>query len=217
MNIRIEEKKKINTKVFVDILEDAPQEAIDATLKDFKQRAPGWIAKEVTKVYAIKSSDVKPGGTAGNTRPVIKGNSAYIEYTGRTLTPIHFKMSTNAKRRKLKKYYRVPERMMPNGNKYTTMTENTYYTTKVSIFKGRTKRLWGKYEPPIFMAGVKGGYLPFQRIKNDSKQFVSVRTTSLPQMVQHKKVKEGIEENVMQNMQKRFEHNLDRYLSKHFK
>lgn len=215
LNIDVENFKSVQD--VIKNMESAPEPVIEATLKDFRQRAPNWIAREITKVYTIKAGEVKPGGSAGTIKSKTDGLSASIEYKGRTLTPIHFKLNTKVQRKKGKAKYIAPGQRFKTDRPYVTMEENTYYRTTLAVKKGGAKVLHGKYNTPIFMAQVKGGFLPFQRKPNNPNKIVAVRSVSLPQMVSNENVQEGIERTIADQLQKRFEHNFDRYLSKHFK
>ena len=73
------------------------EKAISRTVADFKSRAPGWISQAVTEEYTIKKSEVKDAMTGAKKIGSIKVSGIAVdnirlEYKGRLLTPIHFKM-----------------------------------------------------------------------------------------------------------------------------
>ena len=67
--------------------------ALQSTVRDAKQRIPGWVAAEVTKQYGVSKKQVT-SNELGSMR--ISGDTMQdlrFTYKGRRLTPTHFKMS----------------------------------------------------------------------------------------------------------------------------
>ena len=80
------------TLIRIQELEKSTKICIERTMKDIKKRGPTWIAKGVAQTYNIKPADI----TGSNLVKLnIKGGSLKelsFKYTGRRLTPAHFKM-----------------------------------------------------------------------------------------------------------------------------
>lgn len=82
-------------------LKDGGEKAIKYTVSDFASRAPGWVSKGIRQHYgvdkdAIEEAQSRTKRGSGATQIKVKGISvdgAALEYKGRTLTPIHFRMS----------------------------------------------------------------------------------------------------------------------------
>lgn len=202
VKLEIENKKK------------APQKALNATLKDVKARAPGWVAKEITAVYGVKKSEVQDG-TLGKVK--VEGDSlqtARIVYTGRPLTPTHFGMTPKS----------------PGSNAYTL---------KASFIKGqkatlgKVKKLNKKQRAalaknfrgegtrssdrsPIMLMRTGNtradgtNYIPFQRKSTRRNDIEAIKTVSLPQMVSGHRTAPQISQAINENVQKRLEHHMKR-------
>lgn len=198
--------KQINGK------KKAAEKVLKALTADAKKRVPGWVAKEVTKVYGVKKTDIT-GGKVG--RVTIKGDNIKnlkFVYTGRMLTHTHFGMT--------------PTEPKPNRDPYTL---------KATILKGKKKTL-GKVKKltkkqtkalvnnlsgsgtknsqksPIMLMRANGGhYLPFQRVSAKRKDIKVKKAISLPQMVSNERTKPGIRKTMNTELQKRLEHHMKRF------
>lgn len=213
MGVKCEIKEYNTLKKKIKALEKAPAKVMTSLTNEAKKRVPGWIATEVTKEYGVKKSEIT-GNKIG--RVMVEGNTAKdvrIVYTGRLLTPTHFNMS--------------PKAPNPGGA----------YTLKATIVKGERKTL-GKvkkltkkqraalaknftrsgtrtsdHSPIMLMPAANGGhYLPFQRKSTNRKDIEAIKTISLPQMVGSKRTEEGIQKAIAENLGKRLEHYIDRYM-----
>ena len=191
------------------------------TISDFQKRVPSWVTKEVTSIYTIKKQEIRPtknqnGIKVGNIR--FSGRtigSCSIVYTGEALTPTHFKMTPKE----------------PRG---------TGYTLNVEIVKGQ-KKTWGKTKklskkqrrnigrnftkqgsqsspqsPKMLMPTgnrQEGGtnYIPFQRVSQNRNSIQSLKTVSLPQMVDNPQVHQNIETAIYTHMNERLAHHMRRY------
>lgn len=181
------------------------KKALTATGSDMKKRVPGWAGTAVTEVYNIKKQEVTPTKTgkpkkkAGTIR--VEGatvSGVEITYTGRTLTPTHFGMkprtlskrtNTNTKRKK------------KNARKKTPIT--------AEIKKGQKKILGSN----VFLGSNRGGgYIPFKRSGRKAYPIESVKTVSLPQMIDNPNVRETLTEKINKGLEERLEHNIRRYL-----
>ena len=166
--------------------------AVNATTSDFRRAGPGWISQEVTNVYAIKKKDVTQSkkGAKTNGKVNIAGvmlNNVEIEYRGSLMTPIHFKMTP--KKRPAKPGYRV----------------------SVEIKKGSKFRL----PKNVFLADNGGGTeIPFQREGDSRYPIRSVKSVSVPQMITNKDVSESIQKRVNEELDKRLQHNIERFSKK---
>ena len=174
------------------------EKVLVATGRDMKARVPGWAADEVRKVYNIQKKEItpkkgSPKKMAG--RIFVKGkllSDVAIAYSGRTLTPVHFGMRPKALTKgKGKRRKRKP--------------------ITVEIKKGQRKSLG----PSVFLGSNRGGgYIPFKRTGAKRYPIESVKTLSLPQMVDNPTVNESINTKIDTEMAKRLEHNIQRFMKK---
>lgn len=192
-------------------IEKKSQRAMERTMKDIRSRGPAWIAKGITKDYSITSAQVK-----SLSKLRVTGNGIgdlTFTYTGRMLSPTHFKMSPTAPK--------------PGA-----------YTIKASIVRGRrstlgrVKKLTKKQRanigrnftrkgtrnspsspPMLVQSSAKGGasYLPFIRTKQPGNFDKAVKVISVPQMIQTKDgtTKASVKKELNDGIWKRFEHQLD--------
>lgn len=183
------------------------KKAIAATGKDMKSRVPGWVGTSVTDVYNIKKQEVTPTKTG---KPKKKAGSIRVEgatlasveitYTGRPLTPTHFGMKPRT----------LTKRKKPNPNtKRKKKTARKKVQITAEIIKGQKKSLGAG----VFLGSNRGGgYIPFKRTGRKAYPIESVKTVSLPQMVDHPKVREELTEKINAGLEERLEHNLRRFL-----
>lgn len=211
MSITCEIKNYDLIKKKIDNMQKAPKKVLDSLTSEAKKRVPGWVATEVTKVYGVKKGEIT-GQKIGKVTPA--GNSfkeVRVVYTGRVLTPTHFNMSPKA----------------PNTS--------GAYTLKATILKGQRKTL-GKVKKlskkqradlaknftrsgtrtsdhsPIMLMPTGSTYIPFQRKSVNRKDVEAIKTISLPQMVSSERTQDGIQKAISDNMGKRLEHYMDRYM-----
>lgn len=202
-------------------LQEAPEKVCKAVVSDFKTRAPSWIAAEVTKVYTINKKEIAPSKTGNGSKAgsiSVRGrkiSDVAIIYSGRLLTPTHFKMSPK-------------------------QSSNGGYTLKVEVVKGQ-KKTWGKVKkltkkqrknvgknftrqgtqnssksPKMLMSTGNRtsdgtNYIPFQRVSQRRNDIQALKTVSVPQMVSNEKVSQGIDASITTNMTKRLEQQMRRY------
>lgn len=174
------------------------KKALTATGNDMKARIPGYVATEVTGVYNIKKQEVMPKKAGGKPKKMagkirVSGTtvtSVAIEYSGRLLTPTHFSMRPKAltggkgKRRKRK-------------------------PITAEIKKGQRKAL----STDAFLGSNKGGgYIPFRRTSAKAYPIKSIKTLSLPQMVDNQNVRANLNQKINTELSKRLEHNVKRFL-----
>ena len=195
-------------------MREAPTKVMESITADAKARVPGWVATEVTKAYGIKKGEIT-GQEVGKVK--VAGNSikeVKVIYTGRLLTPTHFSMSPQ----------------MPK--------EGGGYTLKATIIKGqrttlgKVKKLTKKqraalgknftrtgmrnsdHSPVMLMRANGGQYLPFQRKSPNRKDIEAIKTVSLPQMVSSDRTAEGIQKAINENLGKRLDHHMERYMGR---
>ena len=170
------------------------EKVIKKCTSDAKSRAQAWVSAAVYEVYAIKKSDVKAaleGKGKGNGQIRIKGKiveSVALIYKGRVLTPTHFKMK--------------PARRKPRP-----------YRVSQEVFRGHRKNL----PDGVFLASAGGEgsvQIPFQREGSERYPIKSIKTLSLPQMIENKKVQPIIQEKIDEGLSKRLENHVKQMLEK---
>ncbi len=197
---------------------EAAEKAVKKTVSDFKSRAPAWISAAVVEHYGIKKAEVKDAisGTrkAGSIRIAgISVDNVGIVYSGRPLTPTHFKMKpTKPPAKKVKEYRRVPGDGVNGGNGDVAMVKPPApYTIKAEIIKGKRVTL----RSDAFLGTNKGeGYIPFQRTGTGRTPIKSIKTLSIPQMITNGDVAEQIRRNISEGLTARLKHHLERELEK---
>lgn len=193
------------------------RKAVEATVKDVRARAPSWVAQEITNVYNTKKPEITPSTKKDKESGVKKAGDIKVRgdviehmqivYTGRRLTPVHFGMTPK------------------------TPTKGRKYTLTMQVYKGQ-KEVIGRYETKrkpngpyaekshniLMHTGNRqaGGtnYIPFQRMsrrRTDLKKFL---TTSVPQMVGNEEVYAATEKRLHDELEKRLEHNIKRFVEK---
>lgn len=195
----------------IDKLQDAPEKVIKNTLSDVRSRGPGWVASEVVKHYGVSKGEIT-GGKLG--RMTIEGSGASdikITFRGRVLTPTHFKMTPVTP---------------PAGRSYTlkatilrgqrsTMGKVKKLTKKQRRELAKNLRREGtKSSPhsPIMLMAPNGPYLPFQRKSTNRKDVEIIKTLSMPQMVSSDRASPDVTRNVNDNVEKRFDHHMARFM-----
>lgn len=199
-------------------MDEAAERAVKRTVSDFKSRAPGWISTAVTERYGIKKKEVKDAITG--TKKIGKVNiggvavdNVAIEYSGRPLTPTHFKMKPSrvpAKREK--EYRRVPGAGVGQGGSDVAMVKPPApYSVTAEIIKGKRVKL----SDDAFLGTNRGtGMIPFQRTKQGRTPIESIKTVSVPQMVTNPEVAEQIQKNIDEGLSKRLQHHVEQELKK---
>lgn len=187
--------------------EQGARRALQSTMNDLKKRAPAKVSAAVVKRYAIKKGDIpKPGaGNGGGASSASASGedvgSFALTYTGRLMTPLHFRMSPSAR---------------PAGGRKYTIKATILKGSRTTIgHGGRPGSEGGAYARPndspyILAAGNGGVTLPFQR-KGDRLAKV-FRTVSVPQMVGHDEVAAEAIDGIRGIAESRLNHYLSRYL-----
>lgn len=192
-------------------LRDGGEVAIKRTVSDFATRGPGWVSKGIREHYGVDAAAIKEAAkrpSRGHTSIRVAGISvdgATLEYKGRTLTPLHFKMSPKqAPTTKQKNPIRIPGQLIAAGSPVAMVRPPKKYTVRATIIKGSRVAM----KQGTFIASGNGGStLPFQRTGEGRTPIEAVRTLSVPQMISGR-AKETIEELIGTNLEKRFEHHI---------
>lgn len=192
-------------------IEDNGETAIKRTVSDFSSRAPAWVSKGIREHYGVDTAAIKDAGpkkTNGGKSASVAGKTiegAALLYEGRTLTPIHFKMSPKSQpTARQKKYRRVPGAAIAGAGDVAMIYPPKKYKVKATIIKGQRVSL----PPGTFIAEVNGGNnLPFQRTGGGRGPIEAVRTLSVPQMIEGR-AKDTIQESIGENLSKRLEHHM---------
>lgn len=205
-------------------MQKAPKKVVERTIKDFKQRAPSWVAQEVVKKYNIKKSEITPSksgsysGKAGSTRA--EGDtiaSVQLVYKGRVLTPTHFGMTPKAP----KQIYTLKAQVKKGEKKTWGKVKKLTKKQRANIGRNFTHqgRQSSKSSPIMLMhtGNMKSGgvnYIPFQRQSQNRKDIKVIKTISMPQMVTSPEVEKDIYKAINEKLGKRFDHYVDTYLKK---
>lgn len=192
-------------------LEDGGRVAIERTVSDFATRAPAWVSKGIREHYgvdatAIKDAAMKP--QRGKTTIKVAGinvDGATLVYKGRTLTPVHFKMSPKQPQTaRQNKEIRIPGQAIADAGNVAMIRPPKKYKVKATILKNKRANL----PHGTFIAAGNGGVaLPFQRKSEARMPIEAVRTLSVPQMIDGR-ARETIQEIIGQSLEKRFEHHI---------
>lgn len=193
------------------LIEDG-EKVLKRTTNDFKRYAPGWVAKEVSSVYNIKTTEVKP--TKGG-KPVgriwVDGetiSSASITYKGRVLTPVHFGMAPKVP----KPAYTLKATIFRGNRKTLGQVKRLTKKQKKNVGRNFTKQgTRSSDKSPIMLMHAGGGtYIPMQRKSRRRNDIEAIRTLSLPQMIENPQVRRFTGEAIDEKLSKRFYHHLER-------
>ena len=136
-----------------------------------------------------------------------------LEYKGRLLTPIHFKM----KPKKPKAAREKEKRLIPGENvegfpgEVAPVNPIKAYQISMEVHKGKAKNL----PTSAFLGSNKGdGYIPFQRTGDSRTPITSIKSTSIPQMITSEKVAEEIQKRIEEGMVARLNHHAEQAMKK---
>ncbi len=219
INIAIEGAEDLKAKLAK--MNKQSETVVKRTVSDFKSRAPAWVSAAVTEYYAIKKSDVK-GAMTGVKKGIGKIKVAGVTvdeislvYSGRLLTPTHFKMKPTTPPKKRDK----DTRLIPGQNiksdkavgDVAIVNPLAPYQVTAEIKKGHRVTFPGQ----TFLGTNKGaGYIPFQRQSDERTDIKSIKTVSIPQMITNEQVGEEIKKKIDEGLSKRLEHHLQQELAK---
>ena len=193
-------------------LEHGGEAAIKRTVSDFATRAPAWVSKGIREHYGVDAGAIKEAAKKpkrGKTTIKVAGvtvDGVTLEYRGRTLTPVHFKMSPkSAPETQQKNTIRIPGQAIADGSPVAMVQPPKVYKVKATIIKGKRVSM----PAGTFIAPGKGGVvLPFQRTGEGRMPIEAVRTLSVPQMIDGR-ARETIEQKIGEELGKRFQHHIE--------
>lgn len=192
-------------------LEHGGEVAIQRTVSDFTTRAPAWVAKGIRENYGVDKAAINEAGPKkkkGSSFKVsgVSVDGASLVYVGRTLTPVHFKMSPKQRpTAEQSKYIRAPGQAIAGAGDVAMIKPPKRYKVKATIIKGKRSTL---PEGTFIASGNGGSTLPFQRKGEKRTPIEAVRTLSVPQMIDGR-ARETIEELIGENLGARFEHHIE--------
>ena len=220
INIAVKEAAKLKKEIEKN--EEKSKRALQRTVSDFRSRAPGWVSTSVTEVYGIKKSDVKrcfKGAKKAAGKIRISGimvDNIQLTYSGRLLTPTHFKMkpaTVPAKRSKDKRL--IPGQAIKSDKRVGTVAAVSPvapYKISAEVYKGKRKEF---KSANIFLGSNKGGgFIPFQRTGPGRNDIKSIKTVSVPQMITNETVAKNINEKINDGLSKRLEHHIEQEFKK---
>ena len=191
-------------------LKQGSEKAIRRAVSDFSSRAPGWVSKGIRQYYGVDTAAIKEAGPKRGkmaTKVKVAGISvdgATLEYSGRTLTPLHFKMSPKSRQTKREKTpIRIPGQAISGDPLYAMIRPPKEYTVKATIIKGGRDRM----KEGTFLATANGATIPFQRTGADRMPIEAVRTLSVPQMIDGR-AHDTISQLIQENMEIRFNNHI---------
>jgi hypothetical protein len=193
------------------------EDAIKDTLKDYKKRAPAWVAAAVTKEYNIKKADVtaklKKKDTSGTFK--ISGRSidnVSLIYEGESQTLVHFgakaaRKGVSAKVFKKGKRFTLTKAAFmakTGGEKEESIKEIPF------MRKGeKTRPTKGSYAKMFYKRGDRKGD-PYLR-----QPIMPFRRLAVPQMITvNENVGKDISKAITENLGKRLTHYAERELQK---
>lgn len=213
------------TFVFGDALKrleennDAYAKAMKSTTNDLRKRLPGKVADDVRTRYNIKKSEITPAKTGKGRRVTtikVKGEKVSeltLIYRGRRLTHTHFGLLPKS----LPAPKNLPEkgpgarkhRRLKGGDRADLRKRRKKLTAKV--LKGGRKVIHSQ----AFLVKTKGEgggqYLPFVRDGKKALPIKALKTVSVPQMIDHPRVRPLIEQDTNDLLMKRLAHNVKRF------
>lgn len=192
-------------------LEKGGEVAIQRTVSDFTSRAPGWVSKGIREHYGVDTTAIKDAGprkSRGGVSVKVGGKAvdgAALEYRGRTLTPLHFKMAPRSQpTARQGDPILIPGQLIAGAGDVATIRPPKKYNVKATIIKGKRTNL----PDGTFLAPVNGGNtLPFQKEGAGRGPIDAVRTLSVPQMIDGR-ARETIEETINEKLGGRLAHHI---------
>lgn len=197
---------KGSLKVYDDLvgLSKSVKKARNDTINDSRRRIPGKLATIVTQYYGIKKSEIMPNKGAKAAANISNAYEKGIVYTGRLLTPTHFKMKAKTS-------------IVPFQRADGSTGRRKVQTISAEIIKGQRKILGSN----LFLAksGAAEGapMIPFQRRGKARTPIDVFKTLSVPQMLTGDLARPELEACIVEVMNERYTHNLNRHMSRYVK
>lgn len=185
-------------------LSKSVKKARNDTINDSRRRIPGKLATIVTQYYGIKKSEIMPNKGAKAAANISNAYEKGIVYTGRLLTPTHFKMKAKTS-------------IVPFQRADRSTGRRKVQTISAEIIKGQRKILGSS----LFLAksGAAEGapMIPFQRRGKARTPIDVFKTLSVPQMLTGDLARPELEACIVEVMNERYTHNLNRHMSRYVK
>ncbi len=208
--------------------------AYNATAREFKSRGKGWINNAITQYYNITATELNKhfkgaqlvGKTSLGGVPI---DDYRLIYKGKRLSLTHFKKSAvDYPKKKIGE--RVEDKTVTPGDNirpkkggprdYVMLRQTKPYQITVQIKIGNTQRLKGRFpENAPFIAsmpkkrepGETTAPLPFQRSSSKRSSAESIRTLSVPSMIENPRLNKSIMKNINEGLENRLQHHIERY------
>ena len=225
LKIEIRNLQKITKDI--ENLKTGSERVVKDTLNDIRSRAPSWVASAVVKTYNFDKKEIVPGSKRAGAEVKQAGSfkvrgeridDMVLVYSGRLLTPTHFKMKPSKPLGLQKTATRIPGKAIKKkragaSTNVAMIRQPLPYTITQEVYKGSRKELENKHGTPPFLAKNKSGqYIPFQRKGKARDEVDSIKTTSVPSMVTNEVVKEDYMGTINTELEKRFKHHAKRHL-----
>lgn len=212
VTIEIKDCKGLMKKL--DNMKDNAEKVMKSPTSDARKRVPGWVAAEVTKAYGAKKSEIT-GKKLGTLK--IEGSSfkdLKFIYDGRMLTHTHFSMSP--KQPKAGGGYTLKATILKGERATLGKVKKLTKKQRAALIKNLTGSGTKKSDhSPIMLMRANGGqYLPFQRVSTNRNDIKIRKAISLPQMISNERTKENIQQSINDNLSKRIDHHVERYMKK---
>ena len=185
-------------------IQQQAEKDLQGAIRDVRREATKKIADEVAQNYNVKKSEITAGKIV-RSKVTAKAGSIEIKYTGRLLTPTHFKGYSPKKPSALtEKSVVIPGQGISFKGKpgqFATVRIRKPYKVKAEIKKGNKITFsQGSFVAPA----AKGSqtYIPFQRSGECRKAVEALKTLSVPQMVTNDEVAKNILEHLSGSVSK---------------
>lgn len=185
-------------------IQQQAEKDLQGAIRDVRREATKKIADEVAQNYNVKKSEITAGKIV-RSKVTAKAGSIEIKYTGRLLTPTHFKGYSPKKPSALtEKSVVIPGQGISFKGKpgqFATVRIRKPYKVKAEIKKGNKIT----FSQGTFVAPAAKGlqtYIPFQRSGESRKAVEALKTLSVPQMVTNDEVAKNILEHLSGSVSK---------------
>lgn len=185
-------------------IQQQAEKDLQGVIRDVRREATKKIADEVAQNYNVKKSEITAGKIV-RSKVTAKAGSIEIKYTGRLLTPTHFKGYSPKKPSALtEKSVVIPGQGISFKGKpgqFATVRIRKPYKVKAEIKKGNKIT----FSQGTFVAPAAKGsqtYIPFQRSGESRKAVEALKTLSVPQMVTNDEVAKNILEHLSGSVSK---------------
>lgn len=207
-------------------LQKQSEKAVKATVSDFSKSVPGWVKDAVRTRYAVSPQQITGKARKGAKKKKMIGSvkvsgntldSAQVVYQGRPLTLSNFGLSPTLP----KKTYTLKATILKG--KPINFGKVKQPTKKQRKNIGRNKGKRGTRNSPAspimlmptkYKNENKDKYVSRQRRSQDRDDVETIKTVSLPQMVDNHLVREVLDKKIEEEMGKRLNKHLNYYLNK---